>query len=74
MAGVRHEMDGERGDVRGADDAADRQRPVTAFVESIAEQSRRQWCVDEARPVCSIPLAALGPQVLLQLCGRMLKQ
>jgi hypothetical protein len=37
--------------VSGADDAADRQRRaelVATFVESIAEQRRRQWCVDEA--------------------------
>jgi len=49
--GVRHEVDGECGDVGGPDNAADRQRRaelVTAFIESVAEQRRRQWCVDEA--------------------------
>jgi hypothetical protein len=44
-------VDRECGDVAGADDAADRQRgaePVATFVESVAEQRRRQGCIDEA--------------------------
>src|SRR3954468_9288785 len=49
--GVRHEVDGERGDVVGSDDATDGQRRakfVPALVELTAEQRRRQRRVYEA--------------------------
>src|SRR5262249_47979673 len=49
--GVCHDVDGECGDIGGPDDASDRQcgaELVATFVESVAEQRRRQWCVDEA--------------------------
>ena len=45
-------MNGERSDVSGADDAADRERRpqlVAARIELISEQRRRQRGVDEAR-------------------------
>jgi hypothetical protein len=45
-------VDGERGNVGGAHDAADRQRRpqlIAALLESISEQRCRQWRVDEAR-------------------------
>lgn len=44
-------MDGERGDVGGANDTADRERGpqlIPAFLESISEQRCRQRGVDEA--------------------------
>jgi len=43
--------DGQRGDVGGTDDAADRERPaqlVAARLELVSEQRRRQRGVDEA--------------------------
>ena len=49
---VGHEVDREGGDVRGADDAADRERRpelLAALVELIAQDRRRQGRVDEAR-------------------------
>src|SRR5262249_60060008 len=49
--GVRHQVDGERGDVRGADDAPDGKRGaelVAALFELLSEQRRRQWRVDES--------------------------
>src|SRR5215831_6726999 len=47
---VRHEMDGQCGDVGRADDAPDRQRLaelLAAFLQLIAEDRRRQRRVDE---------------------------
>ena len=48
---VAHNVDGERGDVSGPDDAADRERRpqlIAALLESISEQRCRQRSVDEA--------------------------
>jgi hypothetical protein len=48
---VGHDVDGERGDVGGTDDAADRERRpqlIPALVESISEQRCRQRGIDEA--------------------------
>ena len=48
---VRHEVDGERGDIGRADHAPDRQRLAKLLatrVQLIAEQRCRQRCVDEA--------------------------
>ena len=47
---VDHEVDGERGDVGRADHAPDRQRRAELFaarVQLVAEDRRRQRCVDE---------------------------
>ena len=47
---LRHEVDGERGDVRRADDAPDRERRaelLAARVELVAEERGRQRRVDE---------------------------
>src|SRR5579862_1286619 len=49
--GVRHEVDGQRGDVGRADDAADRQRGAelrSALVDLVAEQRGRHGRVDKA--------------------------
>ena len=49
--GVGHDVDSERGDVGGADDAADRKRRpqlLASLLESISEQRCRQRRVDEA--------------------------
>src|SRR5262249_55438832 len=48
---VRHEVDGERRYIGSIDDSADRQRRaklVPSLSESVAEQRRRQWRVDNA--------------------------
>src|SRR5262249_33902021 len=48
---VAHDVYGERGDVRGPDDPADRERRpqlVPTLLELIAQQRCRQRCVDEA--------------------------
>ena len=48
---VRHYVHGERSDVRRPDGAPDRERRselITAIFEVVAEQRRRQRCVDEA--------------------------
>ena len=49
--GVGHDVDGERGDVGGVDDAADREggpQLIAAFLELVSEQRCRQGGVDEA--------------------------
>src|SRR6266545_2022035 len=48
---VGHEVDGQRGDVGRTDDASDRQRRtklLAARVQLVAEEGRRQRCVDES--------------------------
>ena len=48
---IRHEVDGQCGDVGRADDTADRQCGTKLFaarVQIVAEERRRQGCVDES--------------------------
>src|SRR6476620_2089610 len=50
--GVGHDVDRECGDVSRPDDASDWQRRTELFaarVQLVAEEGRRQWCVDESR-------------------------
>ena len=49
--GIRHEVDGQGGDVGRADDTTNRQCGTELFaagIQMVAEDGRRQWCVNKS--------------------------